>query len=435
MSSRRRLHSVLLLGLTAAALSHCRQVSLCGAANPSCRPDASAGSAGALIAGTDGALAELAGQGGVPELSSAGEAGLALGGSIEHEAGAAGQAGEASELECPKPHANCDATSLNGCETNLSLDPNHCGACNTPCDGLCVSSSCLGFEVAGNYGLQSNLAISDQFLYFVTGEGFTSERLMRVDSLSKKAETLAQNLLDFDRVAVGADRVYLWSDTAGLWSVLNGSHLLVDEGIQLEWFGVNREYSFWLDFPTLHRRRIGAAPSEQTAWRELRDARPSDLAVDESELVFLQHGDPDRISRFALYQDAPTQPELLVSEKGEIVRFRLYENELYWVTRYTEGVLEHDELHRLSLLDSGTPELLLSAPRIENFAVNGWVFAYRPALPYFEIQALHPARPNQIYRLGTLAMPSLMEADGQGRLWIFESELSRVLSSDVSWLE
>lgn len=433
MSSRRRLHSLLLLGLTAAAVSHCREVSLCNDANPSCRSDASAGAQG-TVDGSGGPLPEVAGQGGAPEPSSAGRGDEALGGSIEHEAGAGGQAGDASGVECPKPHANCDGTPLNGCETNLSVDPNHCGACNAPCDGLCVSSRCLPFEVVGNYALQSNLAISDQVLYFATGEGFSSERLMRVDPAGKQAATLAQNLLDFDRVAVGTDRVYLWSDTVGLWSVMNGSNLVVDEGIQLDWFAVNRQYSFWLNSLTVHRRRVGAAPGEETAWRELSGAGPSQLAVDESQLLFLQHGDPDRISRLLLYQEAPATPELLVSEKGEIVRWRLYEDQLYWVTRYTEGALEHDELRRLSPLDSGQPELLLSAPRIDDFALNGWVFAYGPAQSYFEIQAFDPARPNQIHRLGTLARPQLMEADGQGRLWIFDFELSRLLSSDVSWL-
>lgn len=44
----------------------------------------------------------------------------------------------ASNCECVDGLASCDGNALNGCETNLLVDPRHCGACGH----VCVNSSC-----------------------------------------------------------------------------------------------------------------------------------------------------------------------------------------------------------------------------------------------------------------------------------------------------
>jgi hypothetical protein len=41
---------------------------------------------------------------------------------------------------CLPDYANCDGTMSNGCETDLTDSPNHCGACNRACGGTCAGA-------------------------------------------------------------------------------------------------------------------------------------------------------------------------------------------------------------------------------------------------------------------------------------------------------
>ena len=43
---------------------------------------------------------------------------------------------------CDKGFGNCDRNDSNGCEVDLSTDPKHCGACNSPCEGECIDGVC-----------------------------------------------------------------------------------------------------------------------------------------------------------------------------------------------------------------------------------------------------------------------------------------------------
>jgi hypothetical protein len=54
--------------------------------------------------------------------------------------------GRCAILRCITGFSNCDTVAENGCETNTSTDPDHCGACATPCAasqrcsaGMCVA--------------------------------------------------------------------------------------------------------------------------------------------------------------------------------------------------------------------------------------------------------------------------------------------------------
>jgi hypothetical protein len=53
-------------------------------------------------------------------------------------------------LDCPAGHANCDADVGNGCETDLESDAEHCGGCGNSCTGgagvesaSCAEGSCM----------------------------------------------------------------------------------------------------------------------------------------------------------------------------------------------------------------------------------------------------------------------------------------------------
>lgn len=50
--------------------------------------------------------------------------------------------GECVIVYCSEPFANCDRKYSNGCETDLRVSQQHCGACKAPCAGSCVDGVC-----------------------------------------------------------------------------------------------------------------------------------------------------------------------------------------------------------------------------------------------------------------------------------------------------
>ena len=69
----------------------------------------------------------------------AGTAGAA-GGGAAHDSGADADASACATITT----ADCDGDPSNGCETDTSLDPDHCGGCNMPCGPteVCEAGSC-----------------------------------------------------------------------------------------------------------------------------------------------------------------------------------------------------------------------------------------------------------------------------------------------------
>lgn len=43
---------------------------------------------------------------------------------------------------CDAPRADCNQRYEDGCEVDLNNDEDHCGACDTPCEGKCVDGQC-----------------------------------------------------------------------------------------------------------------------------------------------------------------------------------------------------------------------------------------------------------------------------------------------------
>jgi hypothetical protein len=62
-------------------------------------------------------------------------------------------AGECTVDTCNVNRGDCDGVGLNGCETNLSIDVAHCGACGRACDAgsMCANGECLPY-VDGDFG-------------------------------------------------------------------------------------------------------------------------------------------------------------------------------------------------------------------------------------------------------------------------------------------
>jgi hypothetical protein len=102
-------------------------------------PDASFG------AGTDAGIGGVGAGAGGAGAGTAGASGASLGGT-------AGQAG------CPTGWGDCDGSPANGCETNTSSSPQHCGQCDAPCPGqeICSIGVCCAAGTANCDGLSSN---------------------------------------------------------------------------------------------------------------------------------------------------------------------------------------------------------------------------------------------------------------------------------------
>ncbi len=76
---------------------------------------------------------------------------------------------------CNPPLEDCNGNQSDGCETNTKISPQHCGACNQPCDqGLCVEGECVAAHAV-----------------FVSSETFDGE-LMGLGGADEICTTLAQ---------------------------------------------------------------------------------------------------------------------------------------------------------------------------------------------------------------------------------------------------
>ncbi len=106
-------------------------------------PDASVGGA----AGAGGTSSGGGGGAGAPD---AGVDRTAAGGAFpDSGSDGAPEAAPDATITCVAPSANCNGVATDGCETNTSDDPAHCGACAHDCfGGACVSGVCGAVTVA-----------------------------------------------------------------------------------------------------------------------------------------------------------------------------------------------------------------------------------------------------------------------------------------------
>jgi len=95
--------------------------------------DADAGGTGVAAGGTAGVA------GGVSAPAASGTAGVA---GVAESGNVAGEAGAAGSVVCPAGYGNCDGDPTNGCETDLTSDAAHCGACADACDDTNAEPHC-----------------------------------------------------------------------------------------------------------------------------------------------------------------------------------------------------------------------------------------------------------------------------------------------------
>lgn len=151
--------------------------------------------------------------------------------------GGAGAGGDGSQGDdrCSATHANCDRSTLNGCETDLETSPRHCGACDRECAGVCTLGACVPFEVRVPelYEPMANVLVTGSAAYFV---GRPSQRVEamsvgRYDLESGAVTWIAEGgWSDVTALAATATRLYVVGDNS-LYSMPFPSGELRDEGL------------------------------------------------------------------------------------------------------------------------------------------------------------------------------------------------------------
>ncbi len=89
--------------------------------------------------------------------------------------------GETEDVPCAYPLGDCGEVPDGVCETDLAIDPQHCGACFSPCADVCVDGECvpgkLIFVTSGGFkgklgGLDGADAKCDEFAFEAGHEGY-----------------------------------------------------------------------------------------------------------------------------------------------------------------------------------------------------------------------------------------------------------------------
>jgi hypothetical protein len=66
------------------------------------------------------------------------------------------ESGECVIASCNPSFGDCDGMVANGCETDITSDPSHCGGCGLVCDGTCELGVCHAECPAGTADCDGN---------------------------------------------------------------------------------------------------------------------------------------------------------------------------------------------------------------------------------------------------------------------------------------
>lgn len=130
---------------------------------------------------------------------------------------ASADASDVDPRACSRTKYDCDETRTNGCETDISTDPEHCGGCDKPCDGLCAAFTCVPFHsVDGERETQgASLLVTAEYVYSVTRPWISDDAydLRRAARADDRSTTLAERAWrEVNVLAASASRLYVAAD-------------------------------------------------------------------------------------------------------------------------------------------------------------------------------------------------------------------------------
>ncbi len=202
--------------------SSCRSLSLCGEPNGCARSSATGGAAGG-----PGGEGSGAGQGGDDQGASRG--------------GAAGEEG-ATGSTCLLPLADCDNSTLTGCETDVRWNASHCGACGQPCKGICAGAVCHPGELLLEIGALDAIVSTETHAYTIISDLNGEASLLSIERTSGSREVMLQLPTADVTLHRGMDRLYLCDgETGNVSSIGFAGTSLAPEAFSADEMGTSRD--------------------------------------------------------------------------------------------------------------------------------------------------------------------------------------------------
>lgn len=204
-------------------------------------------------------------------------------------AGSGGAPNECAQGACSSSCLDCDADTVNQCETNVQTDPSHCGACGHSClGGQCLGGSCQVVVMAASQSKPWGVAAdSDSVFWTLEGTGSSGSVVsMPIAGTSSKEIATSQA----GPVAVRVD------DTHVFWTTFSGGESFVRKALK-DGTGVENLASgsaawslaldasdvFWTNLGGSVRKvpKVGGSPLSQDG-----ESMPWDVALDTTDVYW-----------------------------------------------------------------------------------------------------------------------------------------------------
>lgn len=263
------------------------------------------------------------------------------------EAGAsAGVSGEGPGAPCAKDFAECDASSLTVCETNLSSSVRHCGACGNWCEGACVFGTCQAPELLLDAVSVGPVVLTDRTAYAIARDPSNTVRGLYRFDLANGGSQLLTPLDGAPRgLALVGDRIYVHFDWSVLAFDLDGA--LLEEVAEEGWpispgsFGATSEGLYYATdrLPAEDDKTwaLRFRPRLVDAWQTVeRSSEELTILSSSSRCLALARGTGEhrelfRVDGTAVTKlDAPTEWSDVRAALAEVVVLTSNPNELWW---------------------------------------------------------------------------------------------------------
>ncbi|MBM4362446.1 MAG: hypothetical protein FJ104_07175, partial [Deltaproteobacteria bacterium] len=244
-------------------------------------PEASIPDAGAEAVARDATSDVAAGR--IPDASSPTDAG----------------AEAAAPLACASPAADCNGLASDGCETDLSSDPLHCGVCTRICPGTaCTAGACGAAVLAGGVAEPSAVAATETHVFWTSSSG---------------------NSVTGVRLSDGATTVSLSGEANAYTVAADATHVY--------WAG-NQATS------AIRRAPVDGGPAETVVAAQ---TWPTRIALGPSHVYFVRHLSSGAVLRAP--KGAGQTPEVLASGLDWPMGIATSPDHVYFVTWVTAGTV------------------------------------------------------------------------------------------------